>query len=214
MSEYHLISDHYVLPTPAGAYTAATHAGEDAVRRLLCTLLQQSSTPLLSQQALEAWTGMQGEDARDLLYHAQSQHWIEGFKQPKSSPQGALETLLPELMPSLADSKKVMLADAHGFYVAATGFTHEAAVELAALSADIASLDGRHNGLIQQNLRLTNNAWSLVDAAGNSQLGFWPLFIDSHRFVLVLQGQPRFNQSAFTDLVWTLSTRYSERQPA
>ncbi|MES9944516.1 MAG: hypothetical protein ABW080_06140 [Candidatus Thiodiazotropha sp.] len=212
MSEYRLISDHYVLPTPAGAYTAAAHAGEDAVRRLLCTLLQQASSPQLTQRALEEWTGMQGQDAQDVLFHAQSQQWIEGFEQPRPSPQGALETLLPELIPKLSDSKKVMLADAHGFYVAVTGFTHEAAVELAALSADIASLDARHSSLIKQNLRLACSAWSLIDAAGNSQLGFWPLFIDRHRFVLILQGQPRFNQPAFTDLVWILSTRYSQRQ--
>lgn len=214
MSEYRLISDHYVLPTPAGAYTAAAHRGEDAVRRLLCCLLRQQTSPLLTQQALEDWTGLKQGDAQEALYHAQSQRWIEGFRQPRSSLAGALESLLPELMPKLADSGRVMLADGHGFYVATSGFTHEAAVELAALSADIASLDGRHDGLLKQNLRLQCSAWSLVDAAGNSQLGFWPLFIDDQRFVLILQGQPHFNQPAFTDLVWALSTRYSERQQA
>jgi hypothetical protein len=212
MSHYRLISDHYVLPTPAGAYTAAVHQSDDAVSRLLCSLLRQQTSPLLTQPALEAWTGLTQQDAQEALYHAQSQRWVEGFTQPRSTPAGALEVVLPELMPGLAESGRIMLADSHGFYVAASGFTHEAAVELAALSADIASLDGRHQGLLKQNLRLHCSAWSLVDAAGNSQLGFWPLFIDAQRFVLILQGQPRFNQPPFTDLVWALSTRYSEQQ--
>ena len=50
-----------------------------------------------------------------------------------------------------------------------------------------------------------------MDAAGNSQLGFWPLFIDTQRFALILQGVPRFNQPVFTELVWALSTRYADR---
>ena len=212
MNDYRLISDHYVLPTPAGAYIAAAHRSQDAVQRLLCSLLREQSSPLLTQQSLEAWTGLTQQDAQEALYHAQSQRWIEGFSAPRQSPSGALETLLPTLMPELAESGRIMLADSHGFYVAASGFTHEAAVELAALSADIASLDGRHQGLLKQNLRQQCSAWSLVDAAGNSQLGFWPLFIDEQRFVLILQGQPRFNQPAFTDLAWALTTRYSERQ--
>lgn len=210
MSEYQLIDGHYVLPTPAGAYMAVAHRGKDPIRRLLCSLLRMESTPLLTQQALEEWTGLQENDAQESLFHAQNQHWIEGFPEPRQAQSGALEQLLPTLLPPLAEGGKVLLADAHGFSVAAEGFTHEAAVELSALSADIATLDARHGGLIRQNLRLGTNAWALVDAAGNGQLGFWPLFIDNHRFTLVLQGEPRFNQPVFTELVWALSTRYGE----
>jgi hypothetical protein len=164
----------------------------------------------LTQQALEKWTGLSEQDALESLYLAQKQKWIEGFPEPRQARGGALEELLPTLLPPLSESGKILLADAHGFYVATEGFTHEAAVELSALSADIASLDARHGGLTRQNLRLGSSAWALIDAAGNSQLGFWPLFIDDHRFVLVLQGEPRFNQPDFTELVWALSTRYAE----
>jgi hypothetical protein len=211
MSEYRLHDNLYLLPTPAGAYAAVANQGSDPVRRLLCSLLRQESTPGMTRQAIETWTGLTETDALESLYLAQHHHWIEGFTQPRQSPNGALETLLPALLPPLADSGKVLLADALGFNVAAAGFTHEAAVELSALSADLASLEDRHRGLIQQNLHLGSSAWALSDAAGNSQLGFWPLFIDTHRFVLVLQGQPQFNQSAFTELAWALSTRYAER---
>jgi hypothetical protein len=209
VSDYRLLDSHYVMPTPAGAYTAAAHQGRDPIRRLLCSLLRQDTTPLLTQQALQSWTGLAQDDAQESLFHAQNHHWIEGFAEPRQAQSGALEQLLPTLLPPLSESGKVLLADGHGFSVAAEGFTHEAAVELSALSADIASLDTRHDGLTRQNLRLGTSAWALVDAAGNSQLGFWPLFIDDQRFTLVLQGEPRFNQPAFTELVWALSIRYA-----
>lgn len=210
MSAYTLSENRFVHPTPAGAYYAASHAGGDPVQRLLCALLRDETTPLLTQAALEQWTGQSPEDAQESLYHAQSQQWIEGFAEPRGSRPGSLEAILPDLLPQLADSGKVLLADAHGRYVAASGFTHEAAMMLAALSADTASLDARHEAFTRQNLRLATGAWAMVDAAGNSQLGFWPLFIDEQRFVLVLQGVPQFNQPAFTDLVWAMNRRYAE----
>jgi hypothetical protein len=212
MTGYTLHADRYVQPTPAGAYYVASQAGGDPVHRLLSALLRAEATPLLTQASLEQWTGQAAVDAQESLYHAQHQQWIEGFPEPRSSREGALEAILPDLLPLLADSGKALLADAHGFYVAAAGFTHEAAVELSALSADLASLDARHGALTRRNLRLAGGAWAVVDAAGNSQLGFWPLFVDDHRFALVLQGVPHFNQPAFTELVWALSRRYAGHQ--
>ena len=211
MADYRLIENHYVLPTPGGAFHAVSQQEKDPMRGLLCALLRESSTPLLTQEALERWSGLSGEDALEALFHIQNQGWIEGFTDARATPPGALESILPELLPPLSGGGKALLADSHGFYVAAAGFTHEAAVELSALSADIASLDARHYNLTRNNLRLTANAWTLSDAAGNSHLGFWPLFIDEHRFVLVIQDVPQLNQSAFTSMVWALYTRYSNK---
>ena len=211
MTTYRLIGNHYLLPTPAGSYYAVSHETNDPVQRLLRALLKQETSPLLTPQSLETWTGQSGEDAQESLFHAQNQLWVEGYTAPREAPRESLEEILPELLPVLSDSGKSLLADAHGFYVSATGFTHEAAVELSALSADIATLDSRHHALTQNNLRLATSAWALIDAAGNSRLGFWPLFIDDQRFTLILQGVPQFNQPAFTGLAWILSTRYGER---
>jgi hypothetical protein len=209
MADYRISERQFVLPTPAGTYYAVSHELYDPVRAMLCSLLRQEITPLLSQESLEAWCGLSGEDALEALYLAQTQGWIEGFPEPRSSKSGALEEVLPELLSHLSDSGRALLADDHGFCLSATGFTHEAGVELAALSADIASLDERHSPLTRQNLRLTSGAWALVDAAGNSQIGFWPLNIDDYRFVLILQGVPLLHQPGFTSLVWSLSSRYA-----
>ncbi|MCU7845208.1 MAG: hypothetical protein KZQ93_15370 [Candidatus Thiodiazotropha sp. (ex Monitilora ramsayi)] len=211
MADYRLIENLYVLPTPGGAFHAVSHQENDPMRGMLCTMLRESSSPLLTQEALEGWSNLTGEDAQEALFHIQNQGWIEGFTEVRTSLPGALESILPELLPPLSANGKTLLADSHGFTVASVGFTHEAAVELSALSADIASLDARHFNLTRHNLRLTSNAWTLADAAGNSHLGFWPLFIDEHRFVLVIQGVPQLNQPAFTSMVWALYTRYSKR---
>ena len=144
----------------------------------------------------------------ELLYHAQNLGWVEGLKAPRHAPAGALEDIIPDLLPVLSNSGKVLLADGQGFYVSSQGFAHEAAEELSALSADIASLHDRHRGLLKNNLGLASGAWALIDAAGNSQVGFWPLFVGDQRFVLVAGGTPHFNQPALTQLVWALSTRY------
>jgi hypothetical protein len=144
-----------------------------------------------------------------LLYHLQALGWVEGFADAQPAPAGALEDVLPALLPPLSADGKALLADAQGFYVASTGFQHETAVELAALSADLASLYERHQGLLKRNMGLGSSTWALVDAAGNSQTGFWPLYIGDQRFVLIISGVPRLNQPALTDLIWAFSKRYA-----
>jgi len=59
------------------------------------------------------------------------------------------------------------------------------------------------------NLGLNSSAWSVVDAAGHTKIGFWPLFIGQQRFVLVMEGVPNLNRKEFVDLIWLLSRRYA-----
>ena len=85
-----------------------------------------------------------------------------------------------------------------------------AAVEgIAALAADLAMVHARHQGLLHGNLRLHRGGIATVDAAGNSQLGLWPLAIGTHAFLLVVAGAPLFNHAAFADMVWGLTRRYA-----
>lgn len=109
---------------------------------------------------------------------------------------------------SLSLDRKALVADPQGFCVANVGFTHEAAEELSVLSADLASLSTRRNGVIHGNLRIESQNWALVDASGNSKLGFWPLRIGTNCFVLVVQGVPAFNQWLYCDVIWALCRRY------
>lgn len=209
MTEYQLAENLYIAVTPAGAYYAVSGAGGDPSRQLLRTLLMQETSPSLSQEGLKALTLSDNDNGPlELLYHAQKLGWVEGIDVPKSVPTGALEDIVPDLLPVLSGSGKALLADSQGFYISSQGFAHETAEELSALSADIASLHDRHHGLLKNNLGLGTGAWAVIDAAGNSQVGFWPLFVGDQRFVLVVGGMPHFNQAALTTLIWTLSIRY------
>ena len=209
MTEYQLADNLYVAVTPSGAYYAVSESTDDPSRRLLRALLRHETSPLLSLEGLKEWLGSKNdEESLELLYHAQNLGWVEGLDEQRDAPTGALEDIIPDLLPAMSGSGKALLADSEGFYVSSQGFVHEAAEELSALSADIASLHDRHHGLLRNNLGLGTAAWSLVDASGNSQVGFWPLFVGDQRFVLVIGGLPRFNQPALTSLIWALSTRY------
>ncbi len=211
MTRYQLIDDLYIAPTPAGAYYAVSSPDEEPSRQLLRVLMQHESSPALTLEGLMEWSDLDNEqEALDLLYHIQKLGWVEGLQTQQTAPAGTIEDIVPDLLPALSGSRKALLADAQGFYVSSQGFPHETAEELSALSADIASLHDRHCGLLNRNLGLDTAAWALVDAAGNGQVGFWPLFIGEQRFVLVVSDFPYLNQQALTALVWALSIRYGK----
>ncbi|MFW5426650.1 MAG: hypothetical protein ACKE8G_07300 [Methylophagaceae bacterium] len=211
-TESYQISDNlYVSPTSAGAYFCVSGEGDVPARKLLRVLLKQATNTIFSTEELMQWSGLKDKDeALALLYRMQSLNWLEGQKQQAVAPEGSLEDLLPEILAKLSDSGKVLLADEQGFYLSSQGFPHETAEELSALSADLFSLYGRHQGLLKNNLGLETSAWAVVDAAGNGQIGFWPLWVGKHRFVLVIKGVPLLNQVALMKLIWVLSIRYGE----
>lgn len=205
---YELLQDVYLTVTPGGAYYAASQAEPDAVARLLFALLSEAATPLLGSIDLAQVCGGDAEGAASLLDSAQRLGLITGASTARHVPGGALAGVLPGMVERLSHDHKALIADAQGFCIANAGFTHEAAEEVSVLSADLASLSSRRSGVIQGNLRIESRNWALVDASGNSKLGFWPLRIGANTFVLVVQGVPAFNQWAYCDVVWALCKRY------
>ncbi len=208
MSGFILHEGAYIAATPAGAFYASASPRQEPARRFLQQLLQLRETPNLTLPKLQAWAKADQLEAQQLLYHLQSQALVQGFEAPRTCPMGSLEEILPQILPTFSNEGKALLADDQGFYVASTGFPHEAAEELAALSASLGTLHKRHKRLLSNNLGYHTSAWTLGDSAGNSQIGFWPLFIGDQRFSLVIGDVPRLNQHTFTQLVWTLGIRY------
>jgi hypothetical protein len=212
MSRYTLRGDYYALPTPAGAYQAVSTPTADPAKRLLLGLLAEERSVRIDGPRLAQMTGLDEQDALQLLFQLQKLALIEGYRTAPPSPSGPLELVLPKLLGQLSGDGKALLADAQGFYLACEGFPHEAAEELSALSAELSALYVRRQGLLQNNLGHTSGHWGLIDAAGNAEIGFWYLFIGNHRFTLVLSGLPQLNQSAFTQLVWCLVRRYEQQE--
>lgn len=212
MKTYSLTEELYLYPTPAGAYYAVCSSETDKPRHFLSALLKQPQTCALNVANLQQLMGQNDEQkCMELLHHCQKLGWIQGLDAVLHYPQDVLEEILPELLSKISEQGKVLLADSQGFYLASHGFPHEVAEELSALSAEIATVHERRSGLLTNNMGLASNAWAVIDASGNSQLGFWPLFIGNNRFVVTISGIPHFNQPEFVSLVWALSIRYATK---
>jgi hypothetical protein len=201
----------HVHPTPAGAYHAVATTEATPVRQLLRNLLLHESSPPLTLSNLFDWSAVAEEDkALELLRHAQQVKWVQGLATPLQCPNWPFEQILPDLLAGLSNKGKALLADSEGFYLATSGFPHEVAEELSALGAELSILHDRRSGLLARNMGLNSSAWSIVDAAGVSKVGFWPLYVGKERFMLVVAGLPRFNQPDFTTLAWLLNRRYAD----
>ena len=198
--------------TPSGAYYAASRAVPDAMSRMLLELITLDATPEAHAATACRLSGQENPDeALELLHSAARMGLVKGLDSAQAVPAGALSELLSERLAPLSSSGKALIADTQGFYLASNGFPHETAEELSALSAELASLDERRRGMLHGNLRLANRNWAIVDASGYSQLGFWPLYLGSARFVLVIGGMPALNQDVYASLVWILCHRYNQR---
>ncbi len=211
METHRLLKEAYLLPTPAGAYQAACTPQLGGARDFIFTLMSHSESRLGNAEALLEWSGAGDlKSALELLSRLQTLKLVQGEDRRRSIPEGPLAEVLPDFLTPLSSTGKALLSDQEGLYVAVRGFTHETAEELAALSADLASLHERHHKLLHRDIALRSQAWALIDAAGNSQIGFWPLHIGAIYFALVVGDMPCLNQQAFRDLIWALSRRYAD----
>lgn len=208
MDQYSLTGEFYLHPTPAGAYHAVSRPANDAARSLIRRLLRSRETPRLTPELVSSWLGLDHQQALQFIYRMQTSGLVQGLPVHVEVPPETVEALLPPLLAQMSDSGQAVLSDKRGLYIGKAGYTHEAAEELAALAADLAALHERHARLLHGNLGLRTDGWGMVGASGYSELGFWPLHFGDDYFILVAGGTPRFNQEAFTTLLWILGVRY------
>ena len=211
MSKYTLAESGFLYPSPAGAYHASSSIDSDRSQGLLRALFQCRETPLLTLENLQELIALEHDSSYlELLHHCEKVGLLQNVETAIGFPDSPLEKILPDLLKSISVNGKVLLADDQGFYLASSGFPHEVAEELSALSVEIANIHRRRSGVLVNNLGITSQAWSIVNATGNSQIGFWPLFIGNNRFLIVVSGVPHFNQPEFVSLIWALSVRYAK----
>ncbi len=209
MTEFELLPDLYIVPTPMGAYHAASSATANTVRSVLARLMRHAETPLFNQHSLYQLTNIEDEQqGLEQIYRLQEMGFVQAQDTPLTMPVGTLENILPDLLSKLSGDGNAMLADEQGFCLATQGFKHEVVEEIASLSADLAALHTRHQGLLDGNLGLNTQAWALSNAGGVSKIGFWPLFVGQYRLVLIIEGMPNLNKPAMRDLIWMLFNRY------
>ncbi|MDQ5768274.1 hypothetical protein [Thiothrix subterranea] len=212
MSEYILTENLHLGVTPAGTYYAVQDNAAESGRLFLHRLFQEAVTPLFTVDVACELSGYKKKRALEFVHWMQEAGMIVGQEQRESAPDETLERLLPKLLRTLSDEGKAILAESRGLYLGSAGFTHEAAEELAALSANLTAVYARHKELLHGNLGYRQRAWGLVDASGNSEVGFWPLYIGQNRFTLIIGGIPQFNQPHFKRLVWALEMRYGNTE--
>lgn len=208
MPDYILSRERFIYPTPAGAYYAVVSAEEEVSRGFLLELMQLSETPKLTEELLMKLSGLDEKESLELLYQLQSLGLVQGLGQPLLVSTEALEDILPVKLKELSGDNKSLLADNQGFYIATYGFHHETAEELAGLAVELSNLQSRYTGLLKGNLNFQSAAFGLVNTGGQSDIGFWPVFIGEQRFTLVLAGIPYLNKNVIVELIWVLVNRY------
>lgn len=209
MSDFTSSDDLYMGVTPGGSFYAVQSDADEFGREFLLKLLSVSETPAFNLEIAQDLSGLDSEtETLEFIHLLQEAGFIYGQKERELAPTGNLESMLPGILESLSDDGRAVLAEGQGLYLGSSGFPHEAAEELAALSASLTAIYRRHKDVLRGNLGYSQRAWGLIDAAGNSEIGFWPLYIGGDRFTLIVGGMPQLNQPAFTQLVWALERRY------
>jgi len=201
MSENSLNDPLYMGVTPGGSFYAVQDEYDEFGRDFLKRLLSADETPAFDLDMAQNLAGLNDHsETGEFIHLLQDAGFIYGQQERSPAPIGSVESLLPDLLKMLSDEGRAVLAEGQGL--------------LAALSASLSAIYKRHRDVLRGNLGYRQRAWGLIDAGGNSEIGFWPLYVGDDRFTLIVGGMPQFNQPAFTRLIWALERRYGRHGPA
>ena len=200
----------FIKISSSGAYYATLSDEPDDSRALLLQLLHADASYPYSDQLIMDLTGENKAVSQRLFQSLLERGLVELVPKPIVLVNQSIERTLPDLLPRLSSQGKVLLADDQGFCLGNVGYDESHAEQLAALSADILSLHQRHKHLLNRELDLLGESWAIVDPLGQSQLGIWVFQLAQKRFVLILEGIPKLNDSAFVFLIGSLARRYLE----
>lgn len=195
-----IVKKSFLKVTPAGCYHAVESGEPTIVRMLLQQILSTAVTPTFSD--------FTNSEQQSILTLAES--GFLGFDSTHTTlPGGNLSELLPQVLPALSERQRVVLSEARqGLFIDYVGVSRDQAEEIAALAASLRSLSEGHVGLLTEQLSTPSLAFGVIDPAGNSDIGFWPLHIADKVFTLTILGIPRLNAVEFRLLVWALIERY------
>ena len=203
-----------IYPTPAGAYFAVSDREDTPLRAAMFALLISADPTQRTSCADESRFGAPTPPDASIVNQLLQLGWAAtADRAAEYADSGSLEQVLPDLLAALSGDGCALLADQQGLQMAVAGFDERQAQGLAALSSEAVALGERHRRLVASPTVASPAAWAMVDAAGNSQLGVWPLFTGPAWFALVIRGRPRFAQPAFLHLVRSLLRRSASPIP-
>lgn len=209
MTDYRLTGSYYLLPTPKGAFQALIHPSSSWAQQLVLRLLKDQSTPLSNLDTVTILLdGCNRETAKEIIYEAQSEGWIQGFGEAQKLPDSPIDQILKKSLSNLSSSGQALLADLNGYPIADTGFDALHSQHLAALAAELAVLHNRHADYLEDALAIDQPGWGIIDPLGSSKIGAWILNTEKRHFVLLIDGMPNLNRQEFVTLAWLLVHRY------
>ncbi|MBR9868485.1 MAG: hypothetical protein GYB20_15320 [Oceanospirillales bacterium] len=208
MGDYNQDSIRYIAITPSGAYFATLNSAPDDARAMLLQLLSTDFQLLYSLELVSELADLDETQAMGLFQQLLDRGFVALSESPAEIKRGPLEDILPDLLKQISDSGKALLADDQGFCLSSTGYSVEQSETLAALAADLLSLQERHKHILTSDLSVAGDSWGIMNAAGQSQLGFWGIYIGHQRFTLVISDMPKLNQQAFAEILASLARRY------
>lgn len=208
MGDYNQDSIRYITITPSGAYFATLNSTPDDARAMLLQLLSTDFELLYSLELIAELADLDEVQAMGLFQQLLDRGFVALSETPPEIHRGPLEDILPDLLQQVSDSGKGLLADDQGFCLSSAGYSTEQSETLAALAADLLSLQERHKHFLAGDLGVAGDSWGMMNAAGQSQLGCWVVYIGHQRFTLVISDMPKLNQQAFADVLASLARRY------
>lgn len=206
-----LKGDKYLLPSAAGVYHLVCHPGTTSAAKLFSDILVQKETRIISAEDAQRIMEIDNDEVFvSEMQNIFSLGWLEEHDAPLQLPDDSLEELLPQLLAALSSTGHTLLSDNHGFPLFSSGFSQQDAEALSAMSAEFSTIYEKYRFIIQNNADSPTQAWGMMDAAGNSSMGIWPINIGYQGFNLLIQGVPKLDHPNFVILVWLLYSRYYE----
>ena len=115
MSEYILTENLYLGITPGGTYYAVQDKADEPGRDFLHRLMQEAETPLFNVGVACELSGYKKKRALEFVHWLQEAGLILGLEHSERAPHETLERLLPQLLRTMSDEGKAILAESRGY---------------------------------------------------------------------------------------------------
>ena len=199
----------YWLPTSKGALYATQAPASNPVRNLLLALMGHVISPHASLDQIAMWSGVTHPGlAASMVLRMLVSGLVETIESPYHLQGSISDKKLSEQLSRACAKGKTLLADRQGFCLASAGFLPHEIDGLAGLCAEMASLRLRQNASPDTPPCALVEAWHCKRLGSAEDCRLQPLFIGPHQFTLLMSGEPRLDNRALADMIWTMIQRY------